>query len=503
VTASQPEPAATTTEPHDSIARSTVFALASQVATGGFTMVITVFLVRALDPHGYGVYALALAFAAIVVLPADFGVSSSTARFIAEQRGNTAAVAAIVVKGLRLKVVLTSAMALLLVALAGPISSLYNEPDLAWPLRGVAVALFGQSLVFMFANVFVALRRMAWQFTVIVTEAISETIATVGLVVIAGGATAAAFGRAIGYTIGAVAGAIMVFALLGRRAVAQRQGGPRMRELGFYGGVLMLVDGAYALFASIDVLLVSAVLGSTATGIYSAPLKLAAALHYPGLAVSNAIAPRVAKHPDDPPDVPALTSGLRRLLIFQVGASVFILVWAEPIVRLLLGPGYGESADVLRALSPFVFFQGIGPLVSVSVNYLGMARRRVPIVLACVVLNLVLGFVLLKAIGVTGAAYSVDVSYGIYVMAHLWICARLLGFSLRPLGISFLRLAAPAAAMAGVLFAFGPAEAGLAEWIVAPALAVGAYVAGMILIGEVTRAELVAMPRALLAGVRR
>ena len=57
--------------------------------------------------------------------------------------------------------------------------------------------------------------------------------------------------------------------------------------------------------------------------------------------------------------------------------------------------------------------------------------------------------------------------------------------------------------MAGVLVAFGPDQAGVAEWIVAPALAVGAYVVGMILIGEVTRAELVALPRALLAGVRR
>ncbi len=503
MTASEPGATATSTDRHDSIARNTAFALASQAATGAFTMAITVFLVRALDPHGYGVYALALAFAALVVLPADFGVSSATARFIAEKRGDAAAVAATVVKGLRLKMVLTLAMALLLIALAEPISSLYDQPDLAWPLRGVAIALFGQSLVFMFANVFVAMRRMAWQFTLIVTEAVSEAIATIGLVLLAGGATAAAFGRAIGYTCGALAGGAMVFGVLGRRAISERSGGPRLRALGSYGGVLMIVDGAYAVFASLDVLLVGAVLGSAATGIYSAPAKLAAALHYPGLAMSNAIAPRVARHATDPPDVKALKSGLRRLLIFQVGASVFIAVWAGPIVTLLLGPGYGESTDVLRALAPFIFLQGIGPLVSVSVNYLGKAGRRVPIVVASVVLNLVLGVLLLNAIGVTGAAFSVDVSYGLYVGAHLWICSRLLGFSLRPLAATTLRLTAPAVALAGVLLAFGPGQAGAVEWVVAPTLALAAYVGGITLTGEVSLAELGAIPRAIRAAMRR
>ena len=49
--------------------------------------------------------------------------------------------------------------AVALFALAGPISDLYNTPDLAWPLRGVAIALFGQSIVLFIRSIFVALRR--------------------------------------------------------------------------------------------------------------------------------------------------------------------------------------------------------------------------------------------------------------------------------------------------------------------------------------------------------
>ena len=71
----------------DTITRNTAFALASQIATASFTAILTIFLVRVLGPEDYGVFALALSVASLVFLPADFGISQSTARFVAEHRG--------------------------------------------------------------------------------------------------------------------------------------------------------------------------------------------------------------------------------------------------------------------------------------------------------------------------------------------------------------------------------------------------------------------------------
>ena len=44
----------------EGVGRNTGFALATQLTTSLFTAALTVFLVRALGPHGYGVFALAL-----------------------------------------------------------------------------------------------------------------------------------------------------------------------------------------------------------------------------------------------------------------------------------------------------------------------------------------------------------------------------------------------------------------------------------------------------------
>ena len=46
--------------------------------------------------------------------------------------------------------------------------------------------------------------------------------------------------------------------------------------------------------------------------------------------------------------------------------TAFMLGWAPLIVRVALGTKYGGSVEVLRALAPFVFMLGFGPLVSAT-----------------------------------------------------------------------------------------------------------------------------------------
>jgi hypothetical protein len=54
------------------IGGNTAYAFASQVATAAFTAAVTVYLVRALGPDGYGLLALALAFGGILLRPASW-----------------------------------------------------------------------------------------------------------------------------------------------------------------------------------------------------------------------------------------------------------------------------------------------------------------------------------------------------------------------------------------------------------------------------------------------
>ena len=119
------------------------------------------------------------------------------------------------------------------------------------------------------------------------------------------------------------------------------------------------------------------------------------------------------------------------IVLFQAALLAPIVVWGGPIAELLFGEEFAESGDVLRWLAPFVFLSGLAPLVSLGANYLGLARRRAPIAIAAVALNIVVDLALIPTIGVIGAAIGTSLAYAVYVPAHVWLCWRELGLALR------------------------------------------------------------------------
>src|SRR4051812_30418837 len=132
-------------DPGDSIGRNAAFAFAAQMVTSLATGLLTLYLVRALGPEDFGVLAIAIGLGTLCLLPGDFGVSASTARFVAEEHGNLPVIGALLRHAMKLKFVVTGVLAIALFALAEPIASGYSQPGLAGPLRWIAVAMFFQS----------------------------------------------------------------------------------------------------------------------------------------------------------------------------------------------------------------------------------------------------------------------------------------------------------------------------------------------------------------------
>lgn len=265
----------------ESIRRSAVLAFVAQMVGAAFTAALTLFLARRLGSSGFGVLSLALGIAGLVLLPSDFGISGSAARFAAEHRGDRARVALVVADSLRLKLVVSVVITALLCALAQPIATLYGIPALVWPIRGVAIALLGQSLMMM-SSAFVALARVRFQIWTALTESAVEVTASVALVVAGAGVTGAAFGRAIGFLAGAAMTIFLLVRLLGRNALPRTpRFGADTRRIASYASYLLVIDGAYTLFNQVDILIIGAYLGAQAVGVFSAPLRLIAFLAYP------------------------------------------------------------------------------------------------------------------------------------------------------------------------------------------------------------------------------
>src|SRR3954464_2788717 len=97
----------------DSVGRHVGFAFAGQMVTSLATGLLTLYLVRALGPKDFGVLAIAIGLRPRVLLPGDFGVSNSAARFVAEERGRWDVIGAYVRHALKIKLVAAARLAAL------------------------------------------------------------------------------------------------------------------------------------------------------------------------------------------------------------------------------------------------------------------------------------------------------------------------------------------------------------------------------------------------------
>ena len=481
----------------EGLLRSSTLAFATLMTTALFTALLTLFLVRALGPSNYSLFGLALAIGALVLLFADAGVSLSAQRFVAEHRADPGAVEEVVATALRLKLVAGLIVCGGLFALAQPISAAYHAPGLAWPLRGVAIAVFGQSMLAFFGGLFVALARVAVNLRLVLAESAVETTASIALVLTGGGAAGAMFGRAIGYVVGALLGASAVARGIGSGAFRiTLRSTSRTAQLARYAGAMFIIDVAFTLFNQIDVILIGALVGTSSVAFFAAPDRLCIVLQYPAFALALGIGPRLAGAGRTVTDE-AFAVSMRFVLILQSFLLAVVVAWSGPIVHLTLGNNYSAATPVLRALAPYVYLSGLGALLSISVNYLGEARRRVPLSIAAVAIDFGIDLVLLPRIGVVAGAIATDVGYATYVIGHVAICARFLNLPRRVLALTFARGLGAAAVLAAVLAAVGTATLSPAGWVVGGLAGTAAFLAALAVTGEITRSDAVAL-RAML-----
>lgn len=474
------------------VIRNTVLATLAQVVTAALAAILTLYLTRTLGPNAYGEFSLAMGVTGFLLAPADLGISASVGRFIAEHRRDRTAASSFLASAHGVKLLFSVLIAAVLFAVARPLADAYGDTHLIWPFRGAAVLLFAQSMFTLYSSAMISSGGLADNLRLYTVESLAETGTSIALVALGTGAGGAAFGRAAGYILGGAAGAAVAYRAFG--AGSLRPGAvsrSRLRLIARYAGVMFVVNGIWTLLGQTSVLLLGAYVGTTQVGLFSAPNRLANVLHYPGLAVQNSVAPRLARGRNLKPDVESFMTALRYLVMLQTIIAAFTLVWADPVIRLLLGPKYAGSAAVLRTMTPYIFLQGIGPLVTVGVNYLGESRRRILIASASLVVQLILSVILIPEHGAVGAAGAAAAGYALYVPEHLLLCRDLLGISLRPLAVTLARSTLAACLAGGVLVLAGTtAHLSPLTWVWGSIGALAVFVAALVATGELTRGEL-------------
>jgi len=382
-----------------------------RVAAAGLAYGTQVLMARLMGEAGYGIFATAWVWIAILGHASLFGLSQSMCRFLPQYRarGETDLARGFLAGGAAAVLASAGAAAAAgaaLLWLAG--GSLGEDRLLPLALALATVPVFAvQDYLQAIA------RSQNWP----VLAILPPYIVRQGLVA-AAMVAAVAFGApaepavAVGCTLIATAAAVIVqgLALLRRLDPALLSGNRRYRPREWAAATLPMgfADLTLILFNSIDVLVLGLFLPADAVGVYFAATRILQLVLFAQYAATAATAPRFAEASARGDDA-ALRALVRGTVRLTAGASLALgagLLLVAPWLLDLFGVGFGAGFGALAILVCGAAVQSsFGPAEDL-LNMLGAERVAARVSFAALALAATLNFALIPSCGIIGAAVA-------------------------------------------------------------------------------------------------
>lgn len=402
-------------KPADKVARDAGLAVAARLVAMACTTITTFVVAGMLSKQEYGAYAIIFGIQVLVVMALDLGLTSSLARYVAQGRAPSRLVVS--VGALRLAIIVAAAA----VILAAP-HTLWLEGSrslvvaLLPVLAGLVVA---QSLVSFFFGLLPSLRRI--RLLVIVT--IAQPAVELALILVAWH-----YGSGVEQVVGAtvVAGFLVSMTAWVLLLAPGRAAAPSVPEsspeqyatlvmVAEYGRRIFLVSLLLAIFGQIDQFVIGLFHPLAAVAPYALAIKVQAMLAAAPIVIAGIVAPRIA----------GATHGAlelyRRWLAFLTIMTLGAVLTLSVLARELFGTFdevYRDDWKMVPAMALFLLLSAIAPLPAITLNQTGQAKKRLPIALWAVGINVGLDLLLVPFFAAWGAVVATTIAFAYYFVGH-------------------------------------------------------------------------------------
>jgi len=451
------------------VAVGAVWMIALKLVERGIGVVSTLILARLLVPADFGLVAMAMAVFAFVEIAGSFGFDLALIR-------NRDAGRAHYDSAWTLSVGYGALSGLVLAALAWPTAAYFGEPRLVSVMLVLAAIAVVQGLENIGAVDFRKDFRFGKDFQLMFAKKIIAFVVTLGLAL----SLRSYWALLAGIAASRVSGVVLSFMLHPYRP---RLDTSEIRGLFRFSRWIVLSRILEYFNDRGPDLLIGRFLDAASLGLYRVAKELATLptteLLFP---IMRAVFPGYAAVAGDRSTLARTFLGVQgTIVMLTLPAAVAIMILAEPIVRLLLGPNWLEAIPLIQVLGLFgalTVFQA----TNVSIfHVLGVPHHAAWLKLAEVALLLpLLALIFARSGGLIAAAWAAVLVQALVIPVGMWLIARLLGISfVDRLRVTWRPLAG-AACMAGVLIvvlqslAGGPAGALTAAGQLAAALPSGA-----------------------------
>jgi O-antigen/teichoic acid export membrane protein len=395
----------------------------SKVIISGFLLI---YVARRLGPAQYGIVSLGLSIAAIVDIFCDFGISTSTARFLAE---HIEVQEATYYSGRALNLLSSFIASFVLFLCAGPIAVLVNLPS---PIYVQIMCLFT-----LFTSIFhfsirslqgikethkIALLNFVQN---IVAAAIIVSIVYVGL---------KAAGVLLGHSAAAAITCLISLAILHRYFPKFRikLDVSILKRIFFYALPLLLTSSSYFLLLRGPTILLGAFTGTKQVSYLAIPLRIVEVTSLPAYSLSFVVAPFFTEKEK-------LTGNLQWLYInvlkycalFYTPIAAFILLGTNRIIGDIFGTEYLNAAPVLFIFAFYIPFFAIATFSSRILDFLGIAKQKSIVFAITAAMTIIASLFVIPSLEERGAALVIAVPYTLFAMYTVLRSAKECNIALR------------------------------------------------------------------------
>lgn len=423
------------------LVRGVAGSLGLTVASAALAFLNGILLARLLGVAGYGIYASVIAVVLLLSYALTLGFDRLIVREVAALggRGDWAGVRGLI-QGAARVVVPVSIVAVLAVAFVGWLLREQLHDDV------VLVLWLGLAMVPL-SNVLALRSAVALGLHLIVNAQLPETIVRPGLfavlllVALASGMSSdPALAMALNL-LATIVALVVGLALLSRRLPAELLAArPRFETRRWLTAAVpfALLIAVHTFVNQIDVLLVAALAGAEAAGLYSVAARGASLALFGAAAVGVTLGPTVARLWDEQ-DLPrlrlAVTRGTRGAFAFAVAVAIGLIAFGQQFL-LLFGPEFVAARETLALLAiAQVVDVGLG-MGGVILTMTGLQAYALRAGLVAAALRVGIGVWLIPTLGPNGAAIAAIISMAAFNGLMAIVAIRRLRVDPTPLGMA-------------------------------------------------------------------
>jgi len=446
--------------------------VSAQIANFVFRIGSLMVLARLLAPEDFGLVGMVTAFTGVLNLFRDFGLSTATVQRenVTEEQLSTLFWINVLVGGI---------LAVLAVVFAPLVVRIYHEPRLLW----ITVTLASGFLFNAVGVQHSALLQRHLRFTALsVINVVSLVVSTIAAIIVA----------KLGYGYWALVAMTVVLPVTTSVGVwiatAWIPGAPRrgigIRSMMRFGGTLTLNGLVVYIAYNMEKVLLGRFWGAEAIGLYGRAYQL---VNIPtdnlNSSVGEVAFAALSRVQNDPIRIKNyFLKGYSLVLAMTIPLTLMSACFAEDLIRIFLGPKWGEAVPIFRLLAPTILiFAMINPLGWLLFS-LGMVGRslKLALVLAPIVIA---GYLAGLHYGPKGVALGYSTAMLLWVLPHIAWCVHGTNVSLRDILATVSRPLlsgiAGAAAAVGAHWLCVPVMGPLPRTIIAGLVLLGVYVAMM------------------------